>query len=57
MKRKFQPWQRAEVDKDLESVKEFFGFSDQMAIDALKILTVEQIAEIKIRTEKGGVKK
>jgi hypothetical protein len=57
MKRKFQPWQRAEVDKDIESVKAFFGFSNQKAKDALKILTDEQIAEIKIRTDKGGVKK
>ena len=57
MKRKFQPWQRAEVDKDLKSVKEFFGYSNQKAKDALKILTDEQIAEIKIRTDKGGVKK
>jgi hypothetical protein len=57
MKRKFQPWQRAEVDKDLESIKEFFGYSNQKAKDALRILTDEQIAEIKIKTDKGGVKK
>jgi hypothetical protein len=57
MKRKFQAWQRAEVDKDLESIKAFFGYSDQKAKEALKILTDEQIAEIKIRTDKGGVKK
>jgi hypothetical protein len=57
MKRKFQPWQKAEVNKDLESIKAFFGYSDQKAKDALKILTDEQIAEIKIRTDKGGVKK
>ena len=57
MKRKFQKWQRAEVDKDLESVKEFFKYSNQKAKEALKLLTDEQIAEIKIRTDKGGVKK
>jgi hypothetical protein len=57
MKRKFAPWQKAQVEKDIECVKEYFGYSDQKAKDALRILTDEQIAEIKIRTEKGGVKK
>jgi hypothetical protein len=57
MKRKFQPWQKAETRKDLECVKDYFGYSDNKAKDALTILTDEQIAEIKIRTDKGGVKK
>lgn len=57
MKRKFQPWQKAEARKDLECVKDYFGYSDNKAKDALTILTDEQIAEIKIRTDKGGVKK
>ena len=29
MKRKFQPWQKASADKDLECVKEYFGYSNQ----------------------------
>jgi hypothetical protein len=57
MKRKFAPWQKANVDKDIECVKEYFGYSDNKAKDALRILTDEQIAEIKIRTDRGGVKK
>ena len=57
MKRKFEPWQKAQVEKDIGCVKEYFGYSDQKAKDALRILTDEQIAEIKIKTEKGGVKK
>ena len=56
MKRKFQPWQKAEVLKDIQCVKEFFGYNNQKAKDALSILTDEQIAEIKIRIDKGGVK-
>lgn len=56
MKRKFQPWQKASRDKDIESVKTFFGYSDQKAIEALRILTEEQVAEIRKRTDKGGVK-
>lgn len=56
MKRKFQPWQKSEADKNLECVKLYFGFSNQKAKDALRILTDEQIAEIKRKTDKGGVK-
>jgi transcription elongation factor len=56
MKRKFQPWQKAEVLKDIQCVKEFFGYNNQKAKDALSILSDEQIAEIKIRIDKGGVK-
>jgi hypothetical protein len=57
MKRKFAPWQKANVDKDIECIKEYYRYSDDKAKEALRILTDEQIAEIKIRTEKGGVKK
>ena len=55
MKRKFQPWQKAEVNKDLECVKQYFGYSNEKAKEALRILTNEQIAEIKAKTNKGGV--
>jgi hypothetical protein len=57
MKRKFQPWQKQVVVKDLECVKEYFGYSDEKAKDALRILSDEQIALIKEKLEKGGVKK
>ena len=56
MKRKFQPWQKANKDKDIECIKTYFGYSDQKATEALRILTDEQIAEIRKRTDKGGVK-
>jgi hypothetical protein len=57
MKRKFQPWQKAEVNKDIDSIKEYFGYSNEKARDALKVLTPEQVATIKDKTNKGGVKK
>jgi hypothetical protein len=57
MKRKFQPWQKSETDKNIEYVKTYFGYSNQKAKEALRILTDEQIADIKRNTDKGGVKK
>ena len=57
MKRKFQPWQKSEVNKDIESIKQYFGYSNEKAKEALRILDDEQIAEIKRKTDKGGVNK
>lgn len=57
MKRKFQPWQKSEVDKDIEYVKQYFGYSNEKAKEALRVLTDEQVAEIKTKTTKGGVNK
>jgi hypothetical protein len=57
MKRKFQPWQKSSDDKDMECVKVYFGYSNEKAKEALRILTIEQLEEIKNKVEKGGVKK
>jgi hypothetical protein len=57
MKRKYQPWQKSEIDKDIECVKTYFGYSNEKAKEALRILNDEQIAEIKAKTNKGGVAK
>jgi hypothetical protein len=55
MKRKFQPWQKAETLNDIECVKQYFGYSNERAKEALRILNDEQIAEIRTKTAKGGV--
>jgi len=56
MKRKFQPWQKSSTSKDIESVKEYFGYNNQRAKEALALMTDDQIAEIKRRIDKGGMK-
>ena len=57
MKRKFQPWQKTSIDNNIECVKQYFGYSNEKAKEALRILNDEQIAEIKAKTTKGGVTK
>ena len=57
MKRPFQKWAKAETNDDLESVKEYFGFSNEKAKQALQILNNEQITFIKNKINKGGVTK
>jgi hypothetical protein len=57
IKRTFNKTDRDKVNRDLESVKLYFGYSNEKAKDALRILSDEQIALIKEKTEKGGVRK
>lgn len=56
-KRPFHKWQKVETVGDLECVKTYFGYSNQKAKEALRILTDDQIDEIRRKTDKGGVKK
>lgn len=57
IKRSFKSWQKASVTKDIDCVKEYFGYSDDVAKEALRLLTADQITLIKEQLEKGGVKK
>lgn len=58
MKRQFQKMEKVNKGlKDIECVKLYYGYSDEKAKEALRILTDEQIALIKEKTEKGGVVK
>ena len=53
-RKRFTPWLKASRIEDLEYVKEYYGYSNDKAKQALDILTDEQIATIKRRLNKGG---
>ena len=53
-KKRFSPWLRKDKVTDLECVKKYYGYSNEKASQALKILTTEQINFIKQRLEIGG---
>ena len=55
-KRRFSPWLRKDKVTDLEIVKQYYGYSNEKAFNALKILTPEQINFIKQRLDIGGTK-
>jgi len=57
VKRKFQPWQKSDSDKNIQCIKDYFGYSNEKAKDVLRVLSDKQIAEIKAKTNKGGVTK
>ena len=55
-KKRFSPWLRKDKVTDLEIIKQYYGYSNEKASNALKILTPEQISYIKQRLETGGSK-
>lgn len=57
MKRKFQPWQKASKLKDIDCVKEYFGYSNEKAKEALRILSTDDLDLIRSRLDKGGINK
>lgn len=54
-RRPFQKWQKRETIENLDAVKEYFGYSNEKAKDALSILSNAQIEEIKKNLNKGGL--
>jgi len=55
-RKRFSPWIRKDKVKDLECVKQYYGYSNEKASQALKILTKSQLDFIKQRLETGGTK-
>jgi hypothetical protein len=55
-RKRFAPWERSSKSKNLEYVKEYYGYSNEKAKSALDILTKEQLKLIKERLYKGGTK-
>ena len=55
-KKRFAPWIRKDKVNDLECIKKYYGYSNEKASQALKILNKSQIYFIKKRLETGGMK-
>ena len=55
-RKRFSPWLRKDEIKDLDSVKRYYGYSNEKAKQALRILSKEQLNFIKSKFETGGAK-
>ena len=55
-RKRFSPWLRKDKVTDLECIKQYYGYSNEKALQALKILTKEQLTFIKQRLDIGGKK-
>ena len=53
-RKRYTPWMKASKTKNLEYVKEDYGYNNEKAKSALKLLNDEQIKAIKSSLDKGG---
>jgi len=56
-RKRFSPWDKKQKMNDLEVVKQYYGYSNEKARQALNILTPDQLNFIKNKLNKGGKKK
>jgi len=53
-RKRFSPWERKALIDNLEVVKEYYGYNTDKALQALRILSKDQLEDIKRLLNKGG---
>ena len=53
-RKRFSPWTRKDSIDYLDVVKEYYGYNDDKALQALRILTKDQLDNIQKSLSKGG---
>jgi hypothetical protein len=53
--KRYSKWAKKEDSDDLEVVKEYYGYSNEKAYQALSILSKDQLNHIKKQLEQGGI--
>ena len=53
-RKRFSPWTRKDSIDYLDVVKEYYGYNDDKALQALRILTKDQLDKITYLLRKGG---
>ena len=54
-KRPYQKWYKSTESEDINCIKEYFGYSNEKAKEALRIITSDQLTKIKNVIDKSGV--
>ena len=55
-RKRYSPWIYKDKIKDLDCIKSYYGYSNEKAKQALRVLTKEQLNFIKSKSETGGTK-
>ena len=55
-RRRFSPWDKKQKMNDLDVVKQYYGYSNEKARQALNILSPSQLDYIKSKLNRGGKK-
>lgn len=53
-RKRFSKWFKQEQQSDVEAVKEYYGYSNEKARNALKLLSDDQLTVIRKKVKKGG---
>ena len=53
-RKRFSKWIKPQIESDVEVVKEYYGYSNEKARQALPLLSPEQINGLKKKVNKGG---
>ena len=55
-RKRFTPWLRKETLEEIELVKQYYGYSHNKALEAVRLLTKEDLNYIRKILNKGGMK-
>jgi hypothetical protein len=55
-RKRFSPWAKKTKVEYLDAIKEYYGYNDDKALQALRILSKNQLEHIKQLVDKGGRK-
>ena len=55
-RKRVSPWLRKDKVENLNIIKKYYGYSNEKALQALRLLTNEQLDYIKKRLETGGMR-
>ena len=55
-RKRFSPWLRKDKVDNLNIIKKYYGYSNEMALQALRLLTQQQLDYIKKRLDTGGMR-
>ena len=53
-RKRFSPWAKKTKVEYLDAIKEYYGYNDNKALQALRILSKDQLELIKKLVDKGG---
>lgn len=53
-KKRFSKWVKPDTIEAIDAIKEYYGYSNEKARQVLKVLTKNQIDELKLKVYKGG---
>jgi hypothetical protein len=56
-KRPFAKWAKSEKSEDIECIKSIYAVSDSKAKEILRLLSKEEIQQLKEQTQTGGLRK